>query len=117
MTSVLEGKMGVWLCMDYTQTLLHYILPQPHYILQMNSQTWEGEEGRGGWRRKKRRMLQWKGFIFIKASFTIKVGHTFSPELLLSHVHLSTQCVHSPSLLPLFHHMWLQLVQSEHEQL
>ena len=50
MTSVLEGKMGVWLCMDYTQTLLHYILPQPHYILQMNSQTWEGEEGREGGR-------------------------------------------------------------------
>ena len=48
MTSVLEGKMGVWLCMDYTQTLLNYILPQPHYVLQMNSQTWEGEEGEGG---------------------------------------------------------------------
>ena len=34
--------------MDYTQTLLHYILPQPHYVLQMNSQTWEGEEGEEG---------------------------------------------------------------------
>ena len=34
--------------MDYTQTLLHYILPQPHYVLQMNSQTWEGEEGEDG---------------------------------------------------------------------
>jgi len=34
--------------MDYTQTLLHYILPQPHYVLQMNSQTWEGEEGDEG---------------------------------------------------------------------
>lgn len=34
--------------MDYTQTLLHYILPQPHYVLQMNSQTWEGKEGDEG---------------------------------------------------------------------
>lgn len=48
MTSVLEWKMGAWLCMDYTQTLLHYILPQPHYVLQMNSQTWEGKEGDEG---------------------------------------------------------------------
>ena len=48
MTSVLEWKMAVWLCMDYTQTLLHYILPQPHYVLQMNSQTWEGEEEEEG---------------------------------------------------------------------
>ena len=39
--------MGVWLCMDYSQTLLHYILPVPHYILQMSSQYWEGEGGRG----------------------------------------------------------------------
>ena len=41
--------------MDYTQTLLHYILPQPHYVLQMNSQTWEGEEGEGGGGGRERR--------------------------------------------------------------
>jgi len=46
--SVLENKkMGVWLCMDYSQTLLHYILSVPYYILQLSCQSWEGE-GSGG---------------------------------------------------------------------
>ena len=52
MISVLENKkMGVWLCMDYSQTLLHYILSVPYYTLQLSSESWEGEsrgEGREG---------------------------------------------------------------------
>jgi len=57
--SVLENKkMGVWLCMDYSQTLLHYILSVPYYILQLSSQSWEGrevEESRGEGREGKGR--------------------------------------------------------------